>query len=179
MYTWIALIRGINVGGKNKLPMRQLQCDLESMQLQNVRTYIQSGNVVFATVAKTTAAALEKKLVAKIKKQHGLSLSIIVLASAQLLAAIEADPFGQSVTDPKSLHYYFLAKQPASSSLAHLEAARMATEEFQLIDNVLYLHAPDGIARSKLAANVEKYLGVVATARNSRTVHQLKSMACT
>ncbi|QDT08106.1 DUF1697 domain-containing protein [Planctomycetes bacterium K23_9] len=175
MTTWIAFFRGINVGGNNLLPMAKLRVDLEQLKLKNVRTYIQSGNVIFDSPIKT-AATLAKKIAAQVETEHGFRPPVFVLKRDELQETIQSNPFPHAVADPKTLHVFFLGSQPAKPNLPAIEAAKKPTEQYELADRVFYLHAPDGIGRSKLAANVEKYLGVVATARNYRTIDKLLLM---
>ncbi len=173
---WIALFRGINVGGNNILPMAKLKSDLESLKLKNVRTYIQSGNVVFESTTKS-ASSLSKKIARRIEEQHGFRPHLLVLNRDDLLTAIKSNPFPTAVSDPKTLHFFFLAEPAVDPNTKALDNAKSATERLPTDATVFYLHAPDGIGRSKLAANAEKYLGVVTTARNYRTVDSLLSMA--
>jgi uncharacterized protein (DUF1697 family) len=93
-----------------------------------------------------------------------------------LLAAIESNPFPQAVADPKTLHFFFLSEPASEPDTEALDKAKTSTEQYKLTDGVFYLYAPHGIARSKLAANAEKHLGVATTARNYRTVDKLASM---
>lgn len=175
MATWIALFRGINVGGNNILPMAKLKIDLESLKLENVRTYIQSGNVVFDSTAET-GSSLTTKIAGRIEERHGFRPHLLLLSREDLLAAIEANPFPQAVSDPKTLHFLFLLEPPIEPDLKALDHAKSPTESYELTDRVFYFHAPDGVGRSKLAANAEKHLGVVATGRNYRTVDKLMIM---
>jgi uncharacterized protein (DUF1697 family) len=175
MATWIALFRGINVGGNNILPMAKLKSDLESLKLKNVRTYIQSGNAVFDSRAKT-ASSLTKNIARRIEEQHGFRPHLLIFNRKDLLTAIESNPFPKAVSDPKTLHFFFLAEPASDPDMEALDHAKTSTEKYKLTDRVFYLHAPDGIARSKLAAHVEKHLGVVTTARNYRTVDKVLSM---
>jgi uncharacterized protein (DUF1697 family) len=175
MVTWIALFRGINVGGNNILPMAKLKSDLESLKLKNVRTYIQSGNAIFDSSAKT-ASSLTKKIARRIEEQHGFRPHLLIFTRKDLLTAIESNPFLKAVSDPKTLHFFFLAEPASDPDMEALDNAKTSTEKYKLTDRVFYLHAPDGIARSKLAANAEKLLGVVTTARNYRTVDKVLSM---
>lgn len=176
MNTWIAFFRGINVGGKNLLPMKQLQNDLKSLNCVNVRTYIQSGNVVFQSTGRT-APPLAKKIAAKIETQHGFRPHVLILNKQQLQKAVTANPFSDAIAEPKSLHFFFLAEPPTCPDLTAIEKAKAPTETYHLAENVFYLSAPEGIGRSKLAASVEKHLGVVTTARNYRTVAAVLSLA--
>ena len=175
MQTWIALLRGINVGGKNVLPMKKLRGDLEAIALENIRTYIQSGNVVFETNLKK-GASIAKKIGACIEKGHGFRPEIVVVRQDDLVDAIESNPYPEAVSDPKSVHVFFCSEPVSDPDVDSIESAKKSSERYSFGEQVFYLYAPDGIARSKLAANVEKYLGVVATGRNFRTVDKLRSM---
>lgn len=176
MRTYIALLRGINVGGKNKIPMSELVKSLEGLGFQHIRTYIQSGNVVFQSAApqKTEIAG---QIIQAIQKSHGFAPSTLVVSLAEFKKAIDNNPFGEAVSEPKSLHLYFLETEPPTPDLETLEEIKQARERFQLTGKIFYLHAPDGIGRSKLATRVEKALGVAATARNWRTVNQIYEIA--
>jgi uncharacterized protein (DUF1697 family) len=175
MPTRIALFRGINVGGRNVLPMKELVRDLEALKLTNIRTYIQSGNVVFDTSSKSSAA-LERKIAEAIEKRHGFRPEVLIITPAQLAAAIEGNPYPEAEDEPKTLHLSFLAATPKAPDLDAMEKIKSPTERFHLAGDVLYLHAPDGIGRSRLAAQIEKHLGVPATGRNWRTVCKLLDM---
>jgi uncharacterized protein (DUF1697 family) len=176
MATWIAFFRGINVGGNNKLPMKELAALLAGEGLSDVATYIQSGNAVFRS-ARATAASLEKRIGAAVAKQHGFQPRVLVLSVAELEQAIAANPFPQADEDPKRLHLFFLAQKPSSAKLDALEKLKADSEAFALIDKVFYLYTPEGFGVSKLAERAEKHLGVDATARNWRTVGKVLEMA--
>lgn len=176
MSIWIGLFRGINVGGNNILPMKELVGELEALKLTDVRTYIQSGNVVFSSSAKA-AGPLTKKIVNRIEERFGFAPQLLLLNHGELMRAVENNPFPQATSDPKSLHFFFLTKPARQANLKALDEAKAKTESFQLTDHVFYLHAPDGIGRSKLAASAERQLGVVTTARNYRTVEKVLAMA--
>jgi uncharacterized protein (DUF1697 family) len=175
MHTWIALLRGINVGGNNILPMAKLREDLESLNFENVVTYIQSGNVLFQTKEKDRTK-LAKKIGTKIFASHGFEPSLLLLTMEELESAIENNPYPDATADPKSLHFFSLASEPTSAQWDRLEKAKSATESYQISGQVFYLHAPDGIGRSKLAASAEKLLGVSTTARNFQTVNKLSTL---
>lgn len=166
--TYILLFRGINVGGRNLLPMKPLVELLSSCGYEQVKTYIQSGNVVLSSMTKPC-----DEISQKIEYQFGFKPSLIVLNAQELLKAVENNPF--QVDEGKTLHFYFLADQP-NLDTEKLNQLATETEQFHLAGQVFYLYAPDGIGRSKLAAGVEKCLGVAATARNLNTVNKLVSM---
>ena len=176
MSVWIAFFRGINVGGNNALPMKQLAAAFEGIGLADVRTYIQSGNVVFSC-SNTTAPQLVKRIGACVAKGFGFEPRVLVLSSRELEKAAAANPFPQADADPKSLHLFFLEQTPAAADITGLTRLRANTEAFVLKGKVFYLHTPAGFGTSKLAARVEKLLGTAATARNWRTVHAVIDMA--
>jgi uncharacterized protein (DUF1697 family) len=176
MKTYIALFRGINVGGKNSLPMKELVAILENFGAQKIKTYIQSGNAVFQSDEKSLSQ-LSKQLTAEIKKRHGFEPHVLILGLDAIERAIEENPFPEAEADPSSLHLGFLASTPKSPDLKKLDSLKKKSERFHLSDHVFYLHAPEGIGRSKLAASTEKLLGVPMTSRNWRTVCKIMEMA--
>ncbi len=176
MKIYIALLRGINVGGSNVLPMKELKTLLESLDLQNVKTYIQSGNVVFQST-ETNASWLSRQISAEIEKSHSFEPQVLLLELEEMEKAIESNPFPEAESEPKSLHVNFLASVPENPDLKALEALRKESERFDLKGNAFYLYAPDGVGRSKLAANAERLLGVSMTGRNWRTVCEIMAMA--
>ncbi len=175
MTTLIALLRGINVIGNNKLPMTELAALLADMGLRDVQTYIQSGNVVFRSNLKNKAA-LAARISATIEAQHGFAPQVLLLDAAELHRAMAGNPYPDAASAPRTLHLFFLADAPQHPDLKALDAIRSGGERFELAGKVFYLHTPDGFGPSKLAARVEKSLGVAATARNWSTVCKLAEM---
>ncbi|PTY38454.1 hypothetical protein BGP77_12145 [Saccharospirillum sp. MSK14-1] len=169
MQTWIAFFRGINVGGRNSLPMKQLKALLTELGAQNIRTYIQSGNAVFEHPA-GDATDLAEQIGLAVQQAHGFKPEILLLTQTELEAAIAANPYPQAKDEPKSVQLFFLATPAVDPRLNELAELKSNSEDFTLIDQVFYLFAPDGIGRSKLAERVERKLGVATTARNWRTV---------
>lgn len=176
MSTFVALFRGINVGGKNILPMKELIKILEDLGLSKVQSYIQSGNLVFQAESNSTAE-LAREIGSVVLKNYGLDVQVLVLSFPEYKSAVVANPYPEGEADPKSLHLYFLQSPPANPELQRLEEVQSSSERFMLIGNVFYLYAPEGIGRSRLAANVEKRLGVVTTARNWRSVMAIMGLA--
>jgi uncharacterized protein (DUF1697 family) len=176
MKTFIALFRGINIGGHNKLPMKELVAVLEALGLQNIRTCIQSGNVVFQSKS-TDTAKLSAQIGAAIRKSHGFAPQVLLLDAARLEKVIKANPFPEAESAGNTLHFIFLAATPPGPDLAGIEKVRAASERCELKGDVFYLHAPDGVGRSKLVANMERLLGVPVTGRNWNTVRKLAEMA--
>lgn len=175
MKTFVALLRGINVGGRNRLPMKNLVGILGNLGAENVRTYVQSGNAIFRS-DEIEPAAFSEKLATAIEASHNFAPQVFVLDMGCFMEAIEANPFPDAEQDPKSLHLGFLSSEPKTPDLDRLERLKKPTERFQLIGKFFYLHAPDGVGRSKLAAASEAALGVPLTDRNWKTVCKIKEM---
>jgi uncharacterized protein (DUF1697 family) len=176
MPIWIALLRAVNVGGNNKLPMASLVSLLEDAGCRDVRTYIQSGNAVVRSEG-TDAKALAGRIGDAVLAGHGFRPGVIVLDVAELEHAVTKNPFPEAEPDPAKLHLFFLSDSPREPDLDTLNNAKAESERFALDGNLLYLHAPDGVGRSKFPAKIEPALGVEATARNWRTVNELLEMA--
>ncbi|HEY6096101.1 MAG TPA: DUF1697 domain-containing protein [Gallionellaceae bacterium] len=171
----IALLRGINIGGNHPLPMKELSALLTDMGLREVRTYLQSGNVVFSSAAKDRVA-LAAKISSAIEAQYGFAPQVLLLDAAELRKAMANNPYPEAEANPKALSLLFLAEAPPHPDLKALEALKAGSERFKLIGRVFYLHAPEGFGRSKLAARAEKLLGVAASGRNWNTVCKLAEM---
>ncbi len=173
MNTYIALFRGINVGGTGILPMKDLTAILESLGCAEVKTYIQSGNVVFKR-KQIHADKFAKEISDKVLESRGFAPKVLLLEISELEKAIKNNPF--NTDGGKSLHFFFLEAKPTNPDMAKIESVKGNSEKYKLTETVFYLYAPDGVGRSKLAAIVEKCLGVPATARNWNTVSKLISM---
>ena len=137
-----------------------------------ISTYIQSGNAVF-TAKKVSAIGIQDEIASQVEAQFGFRPPILLLKREKLEAFVVSNPFPEGVDEPQSLHFFFLEKTPSSPDLETLHQLKTETERFHLDEDIFYLHAPDGIGRSKLASKVEKSLGVVGTGRNYRTVAKL------
>lgn len=170
MKTWIALLRGINVGGHHIVPMKELKALMEADGFAEVKTYIQSGNVVFKfpTHPKNRIGEL-------IESRFGFLPESFILSQADLKKAIAANPYETDIG--KEVHFFFCDKVPAAVDFEFLEQHRVASESYKLVGNVFYLHTPDGIGRSKLAEKMGRaFKGVSMTARNLNTIRKLVSM---
>ena len=176
MNTFIALFRGINVGGHGRLLMKDLRAVLEGLGLKNVKTYLQSGNVVFQS-SSSDSRKLSHEIGTAISERYQFTPVVFILSIEELRSDIASNPFPEGEDHPKSLHLFFLKSRPNRPDLAKLESLRSASEKFELLGTVFYLHAQDGVGPSKLAANVEKVLDVVVTARNWRSVNAVLSIA--
>ncbi len=168
MKTYIVLFRGINVGGNNLLPMKELVALLEGHGYQNVITYIQSGNVVLQS-----HSASSSEIAALVTDNYGFKPEVLVLDRSTFDAAIKNNPFHPA--EGKQAHFYFCSKAPKLNA-EKLDKYIGGSEQYELKGKVFYLFAPDGIGRSKLVANIESCLGVPATGRNLNTVNKLSQM---
>jgi uncharacterized protein (DUF1697 family) len=175
MKTYIALFRGINVGGKNTLLMKELKILLENYDFQNVRTYIQSGNVVFQS-RENNKQKISDKMSAAINKNYGFKPQVLVLNREELEEVIRSNPFNKGESGQKTLHAGFLESVPPDPDLPGLEKLKSGNEQFKLKNNIFYLYAPDGVGRSKLAARAEHLLGVRMTDRNWRTICKIMAI---
>jgi uncharacterized protein (DUF1697 family) len=178
MQTWIALLRGVNVGGKNKLPMKELVALLETLGLSEVRTYIQSGNAIFRGPA-GSPSALADSIGSAIREKFGFQPGVIVIRQEDFAKAAAVNPFpeAEKELDGRTLHLFFLGHGLKKVDAECLDAVKRTTERWRVIGPVFYLHAPEGFGDSKLAAKAERCLGVPATARNWRTVSELLKLA--
>ena len=173
---FVALLRGINVGGKNKLPMKDLVGIFDEAGCVAVRHYIQSGNVVF-DAAPTLAAKIPALVQTAIEKGFGLRIPLVVRSEKELLAAIAGNPFIAEGADPDALHVMFLGEQPAKAAVAALDPDRSPPDTFVVKGREIYLSCPNGVGRTKLTnAWFDTKLAATSTARNWRTVLKLGAM---
>jgi uncharacterized protein (DUF1697 family) len=172
---WIALFRGMNVGGHNKLPMVELRTLAANLGFGEPKTYIQSGNLIFKS--DSNAKEIAEILVAAVEKQFGLCPDIILRSSTALQAALEANPFQARVTEGKQLHMFFLDEPATKYDEAKLRTLAVPSEDFALLGDVFYLFAPDGIGRSKLVEKMGPYFPKRMTARNLNSVRAILELA--
>ena len=182
MPSYVAMLRGINVSGAKPVKMERLRAMFEALGFTNVRTYVQSGNVVFD--AKDRAAAglaptLATKIVAAIKRDFGFDVPVLVLGAHELARVVDGNPFVEKRgIDLARLHVTFLAGAPAAAGLKKMEGVSSGRDEFRCHGTAVYLHCPDGYGNTKLNNNAfERALGVGATTRNWKTVTTLCAMA--
>ena len=168
MSRYVFLLRGINVGGKNSLPMAELKSLMSDNKFRDVQTYIQSGNII-ATASKSQAS----KLGSLINTEFGFEPAVLVLQDREFLAAIEKIPY--PLDNGKIVHLFFCSSPP-KPDLEKIEKYQTESEQYMVHNNVCYLFTPDGLGRSKLAANLESCLNTQATARNLNTVFRLQEM---
>lgn len=174
---YIALLRGINVGGKNKLPMADLTTIVEELGGVDVQTYIQSGNIVLRAT-KTAAQRLPKLLAHAIQQSFNITVPVIVRTETEWRAVVKANPFLKAGCDERSLHVAFLADVPEKRAAAALDQNRSPGDSFHLRGREVYLHLPNGVARTKITNQyLDATLKTTSTLRNWRTVLKLLYMA--
>lgn len=174
MTAYISLLWAVNVGGQTLL-MKELTAACESLGLGNVRTYIQSGNVLFEAPP-ADPAKLERQIEGKIAETFGLKIAVMVRTPEQLKDVIARNPFPEPYSGRISVA--FLSAAPSSPSLGKIDAVKDPAEQLILSGAEAFLYYPNGQGRSKMTtALIERCLGVAATVRNWRTVNKLLEMA--
>ena len=173
----IALLRGINVGGHKKVPMADLRAALEDAGFEDVKTYVQSGNVAL-TAKERSPGKVGRKVEAAIEKAFGFDVAVVVRSRDEIAALVADDPLGDVATNPTYRVVVFLADKLDRKRLADVDPEQFAPEAFALRDYEIVMWAPDGQRDSKLVkALTEKRTGVVGTARNWKTVLKLLDLA--
>jgi uncharacterized protein (DUF1697 family) len=171
---WVALLRAVNLGSRNKVPMAELRALLERAGLLDVRTYIQSGNVLFRSRG-GDRESLARRLEEEVAGAFGVMTTAILRTSSELRAVAGSHPFG---ADTSNTHVAFLAATPDAEGLARVAGIDSAPDRVAVAGADVYLHYPNGVQGSRLtAARLERLLGVPGTARNWRTVTKLVELA--
>lgn len=172
MTTYVALLRGINVGGRNKVPMADLKTLVTDLGHTDVSTYVQSGNVILSSTA--GAAAVSTGIEQGIRRELGLDVDVVVRTRPQLAKIAAGNPFDGSDT---YVHVVFLAARPSAGSVRVLDPDGSPPDQFVVAGKEIFVHYPNGSGRSKLSASYfESKLGVRGTARNFNTVNKLLAL---
>lgn len=172
----IVLLRGINIGARNRIAMGELREALEEAGFEDVRTHLQSGNVLVTSSAKPESVA--RKCEQVISGRFGLEIPVVVRSRTELAKIVQRNPLGKVATDPKRYQVSFLSKKLPANALRRLEEAAADSEQVVAIGREVYAWHPKTIARSKLWTQLAgKGLGVTATARNWTTVVALLELA--
>ncbi|MGQ0632820.1 MAG: DUF1697 domain-containing protein [Sporichthyaceae bacterium] len=180
----VALLRGVNVGGASKVAMADVRAVTESCGFRHVRSYVQSGNLIFAAQAPATPRSVEQRLAQALAEQTSVAPAVLVRTHAELQAVVAANPFADRGAGPTQLHVVFLAQRLTAAAMS-LDADEFTPEEFSIAGREIYLHLPGGAGRSKLAVALTKGLtragggdrAASGTMRNWRTVTTLLEMA--
>jgi uncharacterized protein (DUF1697 family) len=174
--TYVALLRGINLGARNKVSMQDLRALFADLGAEDVATYVQSGNVVFRSA--DSPGKLTDAIEKRIRRDLSLDVTVLVRTQRQLAKLVAANPFADDVSDLTKLHVTFLADKPDQARVRKLDPTLSEPDELCVIGQEVYLHCPNGYGRSKLSnAYFEKQLDVRATTRNWRTVTKLAELA--
>jgi uncharacterized protein (DUF1697 family) len=176
MTVYVAMLRGVNVGG-NILKMEWLRGACEEIGLRDVRTYVQSGNIVFTSP--WAAAKLARTLKPTIDAQTRLPVTVVIRDAAEMAGIVAGNPFvKQKGVDVAKLHVTLLEKVPVKPALDRLSALAGSRDEFRMAGSEIYLHCPINYGETKLSNTaIEKVFGVGATTRNWKTVTTLHEMA--
>jgi uncharacterized protein (DUF1697 family) len=167
---WIALLRAVNLGSRNKVPMAELRRLFEEAGADDVQTWIQSGNVVFSQ-AKPDAATVERA----IERELGVRTVVVLRSAAQLQKLASSHPFGE---DTSNSHVAFCVEKPRAAALRKVAELDIGDNRYELIGSDVALYYPTGVQGARLTtAKLERILGVQATARNWRTVAKLAELA--
>ena len=174
----VAFLRGVNVGGKHSLPMTALAALFTESGCGDVRTYIQSGNVLF-TAATALARRVPALIAPGISKRFGFEAPVVTRTAAELAAIAKNNPFLRDRADPKTLHVVFLANPPDRSRAALLDPDRSPPDRFVLRGGEIYLLCPNGVGQSSLTAQYfDSTLKTTSTFRNWNTVLKMLELAC-
>lgn len=178
MPIYIAMLRGINVNGQKIIKMERLRESFEALGFGEVRTYVQSGNVVFKT-AKISEAALTTKIAGKILDDFKFSISILIRTPEALDKVLKQNPYArQAEADGAKVYVTFLSEPAPKGAEEILKPLAAKSERFFVCGREIYLHCPDGYGNTKFSNNaIEKKLSLEATTRNWRTVNTLFEMA--
>jgi uncharacterized protein (DUF1697 family) len=172
----IVLLRGVNLGPRNRVAMGPLREQLAAAGFAEVRTYLQSGNVVLSS--RSSPRALARQVRRLLAERFELDVAVLVRTRSELAEVVARDPFGEVARDPKRYQVSFLEREPEATLVSELEALAAPGERLAAIGRELYAWHPDGIARSKLSAAIAaQRLGIPATARNWSTVTSLLALA--
>ncbi|MEO8597008.1 MAG: DUF1697 domain-containing protein [Candidatus Solibacter sp.] len=177
MSTYVALLRAVNVGGNNLLPMKELPGLCEQAGCKRVRTYIQSGNLIFESAA-SKAPKLGMAIAKAIEARFGFCPAVIVRTADELAAIIRGNPFVADGAPEKDLYVAFLRDLPDAASVAALDPDRSPGDTFHVIGREIYVRCPNGVGSTKLTnAWFDRGLATVSTGRNWRTICKLWEMA--
>ena len=173
----VALLRGINVGGHKKVPMARLREVLDGAGFEDVKTYVQSGNVVLSA-PRRAPAKVGREIEAAIEEAFGFDVAVVMRTRDEIAALVEEDPLGDVATNPTYRIVVFLAEELDRSRLAGVDPDEFAPEAYLVREREIVMWAPNGQRDSRLVKTLtEKRTGVVGTARNWRTVEKLLAMA--
>lgn len=171
---WVALLRAINLGARNKVPMAELRALFETNGCESVRSYIQSGNVLFRS-ASSDRTALARRFEGAVEEAFGVSTSVVLRTFDEIARVVATHPFGR---DPSKTQVAFLTQRPAPDKVRSLKRLDISPDRIEVAGSDVFLHYPGGVRGARLTgARLERHLGVPATIRNWRTVTRLAELA--
>jgi uncharacterized protein (DUF1697 family) len=175
---YVVMLRGINVGGRKIVQMEKLRGTFEALGFSRVKTYVQSGNVVF-DASTASPQILSKKINQKILNDFGFSVPLVLRSSDEIRKIVRNNPFlKRPGIDQSKLHVTFLSELPAKAGVGKLDSLNANPDQFLVQGREIFLYCPTGYGRTKLSNNaIEKALSVQATTRNWNTVSTLEKMA--
>ena len=174
---YVALLRGVNLGSRNKLPMADLRALLRSLGYDDVTTYLQSGNALF-TSGQANLEVLAGEIEAGIARDFGLDIRVLIRTPDDLAKVVEGSPFRSETASPSPLFVCFLSARPEDERLSAIDAGQFSPDTFAVGERAIYLWLPGGFHRTKLTnAFWERRLGLDATIRNWNTVTKLLGLA--
>jgi uncharacterized protein (DUF1697 family) len=177
MTTYVALLRSVNVAGHGRLAMPELQEAFRALGYEDVSTYIQTGNVLFRT-SRRSATKLETEIEHQLEATFDTTPKVIVRTAAELDRTVATSPYPARGADPSRHHVTFLAIAPTRERLDAFRQPDSGRDELAIIGREVYVHTPDGYARTKLTGTyLERHLGVSSTTRNWNTVTKLSALA--
>jgi len=179
METFISILRGINVSGQKKILMADLKALFENLGFEDVRTYIQSGNVIFKASEKSAGKELAGKIEAAISDKYSFHVPVIIRTAAEMENILAVNPFLKDASiDQEKLHVTFLDEIPEQEKLAGIKHVDFPPDQFSIIGKEVFLYCPDKYGETKLSNKFfENKLRVAATTRNWKTVNKLAEMA--
>ena len=177
LQTYVALLRAVNVSGRNKVSMPELKKLFAVLGARDVSTYVQSGNVVFKSAAEKPDE-LRRTLEQSLRDELRLDVAVLLRTKAQLKSVLAANPLAGGGREPSKLHVTFLAESPERARVRELAGKDFGADELRVVRREVYLHCPNGYGTSKLTnAFLERQLGVAATTRSWKTVGKLAELA--
>jgi uncharacterized protein (DUF1697 family) len=168
--TYVGLLKGVNVGGKNNMPMAGLRALFESLGFGEVKTFIQSGNVVFRSAQPPRSTEIE----AAIMDGFGIATTVVLRTPKELVKVIKNNPFAQ--LEGSYLHVGFMAARPKDIDVSNLDREYFSPERFEIVAGEIFLYLPNGMARSKLPRYLDRQLKVQITVRNWNTINRLVAL---
>lgn len=175
MKTFIALLRGINVGGQKKIPMAELRTILNNTSLCNVSTYIQTGNIFFQT-SETSKIKLEQLIHTEIKQHFGFEVGVLIVTNKDIQRILKASPFPNDIKEKS--HFMMLHDKPSEELIKMASEKVFVEEDYKIINDCIYYYCPKGIGQAKFNMNYfERQLNTFATARNYNTMVKLKTIS--